>query len=119
MQRAAGDELHGDDRRAFDLLGAIDIDGVRMIDRRREPPLAQEAFARVRRIERMPEHLQRDAPPAREILRFIDRAHAAFAEQAQDPIAAKLERLDRRPDSESAGRRRAGSPSRAGWRGRA
>ena len=93
LQRAALDQLHGDDGRAFDLLGAIDIDGVRMIDGCGEPALAEEAFARIRRIERMPEHLQRDATSAGEILRFIDRAHARLSERPHDPIAAKIERL--------------------------
>ena len=56
VQGAAGDQFHGDHRRAFNLLGAIDVDAVGMIDRRREPPLAQKPFAGLGRLERVAEH---------------------------------------------------------------
>jgi len=93
VQRAAFNQLHDNDGRTFNLLGAVDIDAVWMIDRRREPSLADEALACLGRIERVAEHLQRDATSAREILRFVNRAHAPLAEQARDSIAAKFERL--------------------------
>ena len=47
LQRAAGQQLHRDDRHAGDFLAAEDVDGVRMADRRGQLPFAQEPRALV------------------------------------------------------------------------
>ena len=54
-----------------------DIDAVGMVDRGGQPPLAEESLARVGRIERVAQDLERYAATAFQVLGLIDRAHAA------------------------------------------
>ena len=120
LQRAAGQQLHRDDRHAGDLLAAEDVDGVRMADRGGELSLAQEPRAFVGVLQAAAQHLERDPSPALDVLGFVDLAHPAAAEQTADAIRPprltvgelRHVRAARRPS------RRARSPSahRPAWR---
>ena len=90
LQRAAGDEFHRDDRRAADFLRAEDIDAVRMIDGSREPAFAEESLARVGRIQRVAQDLERDAASAIQIIGLERRAHAALPQHADDAVMTEL-----------------------------
>ena len=61
-----------------------------MVDRGGQAPLAEESLARVGRIEPVAQDLERHAASALQVLGFIDRAHAARAERADDGVMAKL-----------------------------
>ena len=62
-----------------------------MLERRRQPRLAQEALAEAHVLgEVRREQLQRDVAVEREIVGAIDDAHPAAAEQRLDPVAGEL-----------------------------
>ena len=86
LQRAAGQQLHRDDRDAGDLLAAEDVDGVRMADRGGELPLAQKPRAFVGVLQAAAQHLERNPSTALGVLGFVDLAHPAAAEQTADAI---------------------------------
>jgi len=90
VQSAASGNLHCNHRDTFDLLGTVDVEAVRMVDARGEATFPEKALSHVRRIELLPEHLQGDAAPGGELLGFVDGAHAAAAEQSQEPVFAEL-----------------------------
>ena len=60
LQRAAGRQLHRDDRKALHLGGAEDVDGVRMAERGGELPLAEEPLALLVVAEPAAQDLHRD-----------------------------------------------------------
>ncbi len=103
-------QLHGDGRHAVDLGGAEHEHAVLVIDRRGEAALALEALALALVAEALLQHLERDAPPALDLLGFVDEAHAAAAEHPAHPVAAELGagRAAPRPIAVSARRRPSG-----------
>ena len=74
---AAGDQFHGDDGHAPNLLRAENIDAVGMVDGSGQAALAEETLARVGRIKGVAEHLEGHAATVFRVLGFIARAHAA------------------------------------------
>jgi len=89
-QRSSSRQLHRDHGRARDFLGAEDIDAVGMVDRGGDLPLAQEAFARLRRIQGLAQDLQRHAPAIVEILGLEHHPHAALAQQPRQAVMSEL-----------------------------
>ena len=89
LQRAAGRELHRDDRKPLDLGRAEDVDGVRMAERRGEPSLAKKPFALLVVAEAAAQDLHRDPAAALGLLGFVDLSHPAFAERTDDHIWAE------------------------------
>ena len=78
---------HGDERLAVVVADLVDRRDVWMIERTSGPRLSQQAgrgvwTARGLRVQK----LQRDSPLESRILREIDRAHAARADVADDPV---------------------------------
>ncbi len=76
---------------AVDLAGGVDGDDARVVDRGREPRLAQEALPE-RRVagELRRNQLQCDGPVESELGRSVHHAHPAAAEHALDPVAGEL-----------------------------
>ena len=82
---------HGDEEDVLGRPSLIDRDDVRMIDRRGQLRLAQEAVTeRLVLGEAGSEQLERNPPLEPQILGQVDDAHAAQAEQRHDPIAGEL-----------------------------
>ena len=91
LQVGALDEAHRDVQLPVDLARVVDRDDVRMLDRGRQPRLAQEALAERHVVgELRGEQLQRDVAVEREVVGAVDDAHAAAADQRLDPIAGEL-----------------------------
>ncbi len=91
LQVGAVDEPHGQVELAVDLAGVVDGDDVRMLERCREPRLAQEALAeRAVRGELRREQLQRDVAVEREIVRAVDDAHPTAPDDRLDPVPSEL-----------------------------
>ena len=59
------------------------VQAVRMIHPRREPAFAKKSPPKFRRIQRLIEHLKGDATAADNVFGFVDRAHAASAEEPE------------------------------------
>src|SRR5581483_11595338 len=73
------------------LAGVVDRDDVRVVDRGHRLRLADEALAEVVvRRELREQRLQRSLAAEQDVLRVVDDAHTAFAEHADDAIAADL-----------------------------
>ena len=89
FKRPAGQQFHGDDRHAVDLLAAEDVDAVRMIDGRGQLAFAQKARAVAGIGEPPAQDLDRDAPAMVELLGCVDFAHPAAAEEPFDAVRAK------------------------------
>ena len=51
--------------------------------------LAQKPLSHLRRIELLPEHLERDAPACGSLFGIVHRAHAAAPEQSAQPVRAE------------------------------
>ncbi len=85
------DVAHGDVVRAVDLAGLVDRDDVGVVDRRCQLRLTQEAgperlvIGEVRR-----QQLQGHPPPQAALIRQVDDAHPAAADDRLDPIGAEL-----------------------------
>ena len=88
-QGRAAHVLHGDEERALVLPDVVDAGNAFVLHLRREPGLAQEAFAvgRVLVVLRFVEHLERDAAAQQRVRRRVDRAHAAAPEALVDLVA--------------------------------
>jgi hypothetical protein len=85
------DVAHGDEEDVLGRPGLVDRDDVRMVDRRGQLRLAQEAVAeRFVLGQAGSQQLQRDSPLEPQILGQVDDAHAAQAEQGIDPVAGEL-----------------------------
>ena len=89
LQGAPRDQFHGDSRGAADLLRAVNVNAVRMIDRGGQASFAQEPAPGLRGIKLVSQHLERNAAPALQVLGLIDRAHAPAAQFAHDAVAAE------------------------------
>ena len=85
------DVAHGDEEEVLGRPGLVDRDDVRMVDRRGQLRLAQEAVTeRFVLGEAGGKQLERDLPLEPQILGQVDDAHAAPAQQRLDPIAGEL-----------------------------
>ena len=85
------DVAHGDEEEIVGRPSLIDRDDVRMVDRRGQLRLVQEAVTeRFVHGEAGGQQLQRDAPLEPQILGQVDDAHATPAQQGLDPIAGEL-----------------------------
>jgi len=85
------DVAHGDEEDVLGHPGLVDRDDVRMVDRRGQLRLTQEAVAeRFVLGEAGSEELQRDLPLQPQIFGQVDHAHAAPAEQRLDPVAGEF-----------------------------
>ena len=86
-QIVAVDEAHRREQDALMLTGLEDVDHVRMVDRRGEPALADEAPPKAGIDgERGVDHLDRRHPPEHQIGRPVDGAHTAAADELVDPV---------------------------------
>ena len=91
LQVGAVDEAHREVELAVDLAGVVDGDDVRVLERGRQPGLAQEALTeRAIGGEVRGEQLQRDVAVEREIARAVDDAHPTTADDRLDPVAGEL-----------------------------
>ena len=91
VQVAPLDVAHGDEEEVVGRPGLVDRDDVRMVDRRGQLRLAQEAVAeRLVLGEAGSQQLERNLPLEPQILGQVDDAHAAPAQQRLDPIAGEL-----------------------------
>jgi hypothetical protein len=90
-ERAAGDELHDDIRRAIVLADVEDGDGVRVVEGRGRAGFAEQARAALRRGRALREDLERHAPAEADVVRAVDAAHPALADGVLDGVA--LERV--------------------------
>ena len=85
------DVAHGDEEEVLGRPSLVDRDDVRMVDRRGQLRLAQEAATeRFVLGESGSEQLERNPPLEPQILGHVDDAHAAPAEQRLDPITGEL-----------------------------
>ena len=81
----AVDEPHRDVQQPVRLARLVDRDDRGVLDRRRQPRLAQEPLAIGAVVgERRPQQLQRDLAPEPQVLGAVDDAHSAAAEQRVD-----------------------------------
>lgn len=86
-ERLAGDVAHDEVHETVDLAKREERHDVRMIEARRRSRFAPEAFAEVRRSGVLGrEHLDGHVAIERELVRQIDRAHAAASEQPFDAV---------------------------------
>ena len=82
------DELHGEELRPLELAEVVDADDVLVGDFAREDQLLLEALENfAARALLGADRLERHRPVELEIERFVDAAHAAFAEFLEDSIA--------------------------------
>ena len=90
LQVSPFDVAHADKEEAVDRPSLVDRDDVRMVDRRGQLGLTEEAVAeRVVLGEIDGQELQRDPPLEPQVLGEVDHAHAAQAEQRLDPVAGE------------------------------
>ena len=98
LERAVlGDELgevvaldvaHGEEEDAVLLSRLVDGDDVRVVERGRDPRLAQEALAEALVLGELGgDHLEGDLAPEPRLLGAIDRAHSPSADEGLDPVA--------------------------------
>ena len=85
------DVAHGDEEEVLGRPGLVDRDDVRMVDRRSQFRLAQEAVAeRLVLGQTGSEQLERDPALEPQILGQVDDAHSAPAQQRLDPVAGEF-----------------------------
>ena len=84
------DAGHRDPEEVVVLARVVDRDDVGVVERGREPRLAQEAVAEVGFAEPRREELQRGPAPQAYVLGPVDDAGAAATELLDDPVAAEL-----------------------------
>ena len=97
FERRAGDVRHRDERPAVDLPGVEHGADVRMLQHGRRPGFADEPLGPLRRFRPVEERdFEGHLPAELGILRQVDRAHAAAAEQFQDAVTAELRGQDRK-----------------------
>ena len=91
FQVASLDVAHGDEEDVLGRPGLVDRHDVRVVDRRGQLRLAQEAVTeRLVLGEPGSQQLQRDTPLEPQILGQVDDAHAAPAQRRLDPVAGEL-----------------------------
>ena len=91
MQVTPLDVAHGDEEEVFGRPRLVDRDDVRMVDRRSQLRLPQEAVAKrliLRKTGR--EQLQRHPPLEPQVLGQVDDAHPAEAQHRLDPVPGEL-----------------------------
>jgi len=82
-------QFHGNHRCPSDLLAAVNVNDIRMIHRRRQPPLAKKPFAVLVGSQSVAHDLQRDAPPSLRLLGLVDLPHAPLPQQPQNLVSAE------------------------------
>ncbi len=92
-ERLAPDVFHHDERRSLELARVVDVDDVRMVQRGKGPGFARKPFAKLRRVERRVQQLERDETVRVRIAGEIQVAHAAAADPALDLVTADVGRL--------------------------
>ena len=93
--RDAGDVLHREVRPAFGRDAGVEHRGdVRMVHQCQRLPLGLEPRHHLTRVHAGLDHLHGDAPPRGLLLGEVDLAHAALAEEAQDPVRADGVRVE-------------------------
>ena len=81
---------HGDEQLAIGLARLVDRQDVRMVERRRQPRLADEPLADRRDVRGVrPQDLERDMAPEPKVVGEIDRAHPAPTDEPDDPVRAE------------------------------
>ena len=89
-QVTALDVAHGQVQPVVTLPGLVDRDHVRVIERRRQPRLSQEATAEALVVGKLGGHqLQRHRPIQRHVVRPVNHTHPAAADHRLDPVAAE------------------------------
>ena len=84
----AFDVAHREEENAVLLSGLVDGDDVRMVERGRDPRLAQEALAEALVLGELGrDHLERDLAPEPCLLGTVDRTHPPAADERFDPVA--------------------------------
>ena len=93
VERLAVDELHRDEGLVAALgiarAGLVDLRDARMVEPAEDVRLLLEAPQQLPRRRAAADRLERDAPAREGLLGFVDDAHAAFADAAQDPVLAR------------------------------
>ena len=91
IQRAAGDQLHGDEINAVVLGDVMDGDDTGVIQRRRRLRFLNKTAAAIGVVDLFRwEDLDRDQPVEVRVVRFVDDAHAAFADALEDLVVREL-----------------------------
>src|SRR5947209_15542845 len=87
FQRAAFQELHGDEGGALGFINVMDRADVRMIESRCRPSLAPQTFQRLRRLRQfIGKKFKRHDSPQPQVLGLIHNSHAAAAQSLEDPV---------------------------------
>ena len=73
----------------LNLTGAEHVHAVRVAERRGQPSFAQKALALLVVAEITAEELERDAPSAVQLFRFVHLSHAAFTERPDDQVGTE------------------------------
>ena len=82
------DEAHGEEEDAVVLAGLVDRDDVWVIERRCDPRLPQEAFAKPLVLgELRSDHFERNLAPEPLLVGTVDRAHPPTPDEGLDPVA--------------------------------
>ena len=85
---ASLDVAHREEEHAVRLAGGVDRDDVRMLERRGDLRLAEEAIAEPLVARKLrSEHLERDPPLERDLQRGVDGPHRAVPEHGFDAVA--------------------------------
>ena len=119
LQIGALNEAHGDVEEPVGLPGVVDGDDVRVVDRGRDVRLAHEALAELLVPGQLVrQHLERDLAGEPYLLRDVDDAHAAAAEDRFDPEPGDFRPDPRRSAQLMRARRHGSSESRrtVGWK---
>jgi hypothetical protein len=90
LKSTSFDQLHHNRRGALDFSGAVNIDAVLVIDRSSQPAFAEKARPCLGGIQAIRQYLQGNPAARLELLRFLNRSHAAAAQLPYDPVFAKL-----------------------------
>ena len=87
LQRLALQQLHGDERAAFEFSNIVNGADVGMIERGCSARLAAEPFDRLRIVGNVVrKEFQRDAPAEARVLGLVDHAHSPAAQFFQDVV---------------------------------
>ncbi len=90
-ERFAVDEFHDEIGLAVVVADEIDLDDVRIVERRHAARFAQETLLHALIVrERIGEHLDRDVAIQRCFVAFVDHAHATAAEFGDDVVMTQL-----------------------------
>src|SRR5262249_13021604 len=90
-ERFAVDELHDEIGLAFVVADEVDLDDVRIVQRRHRTRLAQEALLDRGVVrQRLGQYLDRDVTVQRRLVALVNHAHAAAAEFRDDVVVSEL-----------------------------